>query len=175
MPSASRGHRRRRFCQQVTPSGPIVETPIEGPVDTNPNKYSKKKWIATGIAGGLLGAAVVTYILASNQASNLEADRDGRMGTTCMSPPCFEFDTYDIDVEKAGKRYNTLHTLTALTGVIAGTVAAYFWYKEHKLKKARRATNGGGSPAPAAPVHDEFSLVPTVGDGFAGAAAVGRF
>ncbi len=115
----------RKRQQQVTmPTGPVVEQPVEGPVDTNPNKYSKKKWIATGIAGGLLGAAVVTYILGSQQASNLVADRDGRMGNVCMSPPCFEFDNYDIDVEKAGKRYNTLHTLTALTGVIAGTVVA---------------------------------------------------
>ena len=170
---------RKRQQQATEPSGPIVETPVEGPVDTDPNKYSKKQWIATGIAGGLLGAAVVTYILGSQQASNSEADRDSRMGNTCMSPPCFEFDTYDSDVEKAGKRYNSLHTLTALTGIIAGSVAGYFWYKEHKLKKARRAGSGGGGgsapPAPAAPAHDEFSLVPTIGDGFAGAAAIGRF
>jgi len=171
---------KKRQQQVAQPTGPaIVETPVEGPVDTNPNKYSKKKWIATGIAGGLLGAAVVTYILGSQQASNIEADRDSRMGNTCMSPPCFEFDSYDTDVEKAGKRYNSLHTLTALTGVIAGSVAAYFWYKEHKLKKARRGSSGGGGgnapAAPAAPAHDEFSLVPTIGDGFAGAAAIGRF
>jgi tetratricopeptide (TPR) repeat protein len=166
---------KKRQQQISVPSGPIVETPTEGPVDTNPNKYSRKKWIATGIAGGLLAGAVVTYILGAQQASNIESDRDARMGNTCMSPPCFEFDNYDIDVEKAGKRYNSLHTLTALTGVIAGSVAGYFWWKEHKAKKARRAAGGGGSPAPAAPAHDEFSLVPAIGDGFAGAAAVGRF
>jgi tetratricopeptide (TPR) repeat protein len=171
---------RRRQEQVTQPTGPIaIQQPIEGPIDTNPNKYSKKKWIATGIAGGLLGAAVVTYILGSSQASNLEADRDSRMGNVCMSPPCFEFDSYDTDVEKAGQRYNSLHTLTALTGVIAGSVAGYFWYKEHKLKKARRASsNGGGGSAPAAPAapaHDEFSLVPAIGNGFAGAAAIGRF
>jgi tetratricopeptide (TPR) repeat protein len=168
----------RRRQQQSQPSGPIVEAPIEGPIDTNPNKYSTKKWVATGVAGGLLGIAVVTYILGSQQAGNIEGDRDSRMGNVCMSPPCFEFDSYDTDVEKAGQRYNSLHTLTAITGVIAGGVAAYFWYKEHKLKKARRtSSNGGGSApmAPAAPVHDEFSLVPTIGDGFAGAAAIGRF
>jgi tetratricopeptide (TPR) repeat protein len=173
---------RKPQGQTTQPTGPVaVETPLEGPVDTNPNKYYKKKWIATGIAGGLLGAAVVTYILGSQQASNIEADRDSRMGNTCMAPPCFEFDGYDTDVEKAGKRYNSLHTLTALTGVIAGSVAGYFWYKEHKLKKARRAAAGGGGgggpapAAPAAPAHDEFSLVPAFGPGFAGAAAIGRF
>jgi tetratricopeptide (TPR) repeat protein len=170
---------RRRQDQTTQPTGPVsVETPIEGPIDTNTNKYSTKKWVATGIAGGLLGAAVVTYILGSQQAGNLESDRDSRMGNVCMSPPCFEFDSYDTDVEKAGDRYNSLHTLTAVTGVIAGGVAAYFWYKEHKLKKARRASSNGSSPAPmapTAPAHDEFSLVPTLGNGFAGAAAIGRF
>lgn len=149
------------------------DTSVTGPVDTNPNQYSKKKWIATGIAGGLLAGAVLTYVLGSQQASNLLADRDSRMGNTCMQPPCFEFDMYDIDVEKAGKRYNTWHTLTAVTGVIAGGVAAYYWYKERQLRKRR----GGGSrpAAPRPPAHDEFAITPAIGNGFAGAAAVGRF
>ncbi len=139
------------------------------PVDSPKNKYSKPKWIATGVAGAFMGAAIVTYMLGSRQASNIVADRDSRKGEDCAGPPCFEFDMYDIDVEKAGERYNTLHTITAVTGVLATGVAAYYWWKERKLKKTRdrqaAKASGGG----------EFVLTPTFGDGFAGATAAARF
>jgi hypothetical protein len=113
----------------------------------------------------------VTYVLGKQQASNIEADRDERMGTTCTSPPCFAFDDYDIDVQNAGKRYNTLHTITAVTGVIAAGVAGWFWYRELTAKK-RGDTRTVGNKKTTSP---ELVVVPALGEGFAGAAAAARF
>lgn len=139
--------------QQTVPGG--------GFRDVGSSKFNKAKWISTGVAGGLIAGAVVTYVLGKQQASNLLADRDARMGGTCDAPPCYEFDAYDIEVQKTGDRYNSLHTLTAITGTIAVGVAGYFWYRELTAKKRGDQRT--------------VSITPAVGDGFAGAAASGRF
>jgi hypothetical protein len=93
------------------------------------------------------------------------------MGTPCTSPPCFEFDAYDIDVQAAGQRYNTLHTITAVTGVVAAGIAGYFWYRELTAKK-RGDTRTVGRKNSSAP---EWAVMPSLGEGFAGAAAAARF
>jgi hypothetical protein len=160
----------------------VVETPLPtGPTqqgtgfaDVGSSKFNKAKWISTGLAGALIAGAVVTFVLGKQQASNIEADRDARMGTICESPPCFEFDTYDIDVQNAGERYNTWHTVTAVTGVIAAGVAGYFWYKELTAKK-RGDTRTVGRKRPQSPAAPDLVVAPALGDGFAGAAAAVKF
>ncbi len=160
-------------------TGPVVEDPItQNPgtpgtsfTDVGSSKFNKAKWISTGLAGGLLAGAVISYILGSQQASNIEADRDSRMGTICESPPCFAFDTYDIDVQAAGQRYNSIHTVTMVTGVIAAGVAGYFWYRELTAKK-RGDTRTVGRNKSSSP---EWAVAPSIGEGFAGAAAAARF
>lgn len=147
------------------------QTPGKGFSDVGSSKFNKAKWISTGVAGGLFAGAIVSYILGKGQASNIEADRDNRGGTPCPGPPCFEFDTYDIDVQNAGKRYNTIHTVTMVTGVLVGGVAAYFWYKELTAKK-RGDTRTVGRKNDQSP---ELVVVPTLGEGFAGAAATVGF
>jgi hypothetical protein len=152
---------------------PIDDTPTvtgTGYADVGSAKFNRAKWVSTGVAGGLVAGAIVTYILGKQQASNIIADRDARMGNTCMQPPCFEFDQYDIDVEKAGKRYNSLHTLTAVTGVIAAGVAGYFWYRELTAKKRGDARTVNKTSGAA-----EWAVMPALGQGFAGAAAAARF
>jgi hypothetical protein len=148
----------------------IPTTPGTGYADVGSAKFNRAKWVSTGVAGGLIAGAVVTYILGKQQASNLVADRDARMGNTCQQPPCFEFDQYNIDVEKAGKRYNSLHSLTAVTGVIAAGVAGYFWYRELTAKKRGDARTVNKTSAAA-----EWAVMPALGQGFAGAAAAARF
>jgi len=153
---------------------PVVTGPQQqgtGFSDVGSSKFNKAKWVSTGVAGALIAGAVVTYILGSQQASNIEADRDARKGTVCETPPCFEFDTYDIDVQSAGQRYNTWHTVTMVTGVIAAGVAGYFWYKELTAKK-RGDTRTVGRKADPSP---ELVVVPALGEGFAGAAGTVRF
>jgi hypothetical protein len=93
------------------------------------------------------------------------------MGTMCPSPPCFAFDTYDIDVQAAGERYNTMHAVTMVTGVLAAGIAGYFWYRELTAKK-RGDTRTVGRNKSTSP---EWAVTPSLGEGFAGAAAAARF
>jgi hypothetical protein len=150
-------------------TAPIGGDPTAGPVDAPKNKYSRMKWITTGVAGGLLAAAIITWSLGNSQQSNLETDVTNRNGMGCTMAPCFAFDLYDIDVQNAGERYNTLHKISMVTGVLATGVAAFFWYKERKYLKARdrqASKPRGGS---------ELVVAPAFGEGFAGAAAAARF
>ncbi len=160
--------------KEVVVEDPVAQnpgTPGTGYRDVGSSKFNKAKWISTGVAGALIAGAVVTFVLGKQQASNIEADRDARAGTTCESPPCFEFDTYDIDVQAAGNRYNTMHTVTMVTGVIAAGIAGYFWYRELTAKK-RGDTRTVGRNKSTSP---EWAVTPAIGEGFAGAAAAARF
>ncbi len=154
-----------------------VEGPIEplktgnGFTDVGSSKFTTAKWVSTGAAGLFVGAAVVTFILGKQQGSNLIADRDARMGTECTTPPCFRFDSYDVDVQAAGKRYNTLHKVSTVFGVAAVGVAGYFWYRELTAKKRGelKVTNKNSNP------ETSWAITPSISDGFTGAAAATRF
>jgi tetratricopeptide (TPR) repeat protein len=135
--------------------------------DVGSSKFNKAKWISTGAAGALIGGAVASYFLAKKQASNLEAD-----STSCGAPPCRVFDKdYDIAVQEAGKRYNTIHKVTTVVGVAAAGVAAYFWYRELTAKKRGelKITNKNSSP------ETSWAITPSVSEGFTGAAAAASF
>jgi len=157
---------------------PVQETPVvTGPVvqgtgitDVGSSGFKKAKWISTGVAGVMIIGAVTTYFLGKQQASNIESDA-GRMTCDDGPPPC-QFDSYDLDVEKAGKRYNTWNTVTLVGGIAAAGVAGYFWYKELKAKKGGERS----APPPSARATDpDLVIVPSVGDGFAGVAAAASF
>jgi hypothetical protein len=79
--------------------------------------------------------------------------------------------------------------VSIVVGVAAAGVAGYYWYKTLTAKKrgdytsASKAKPEGATPSPAAPPPGEdeppprssWIITPSVGDGFAGAAAVGTF
>jgi tetratricopeptide (TPR) repeat protein len=151
--------------QTETPSEPLA--PGNGFRDVGSSKFNKAKWISTGAAGVLVGGAIVSYILAKKQADNLLAD-----STSCGTPPCRIFDAeYDLAVENAGKRYNTIHKVTTVFGVAAVGVAGYFWYRELTAKKRGelKVSNKNASP------ETTWAITPSFTDGFTGAAAAARF
>jgi tetratricopeptide (TPR) repeat protein len=151
--------------QDVGSSEPLA--PATGFKDVGSSKFQKAKWISTGTAGVLIGLSITTFIMGKKQASNLEAD-----STSCGMPPCREFDLdYDLAVQDAGKRYNTIHQVTTVFGVAAAGVAAYFWYRELTAKKRGelKVTNKNSSP------ETTWAITPSLSDGFTGAAAAARF
>ncbi|HTR55695.1 MAG TPA: hypothetical protein VMJ10_33695 [Kofleriaceae bacterium] len=142
----------------------------EGFLDVGSKKFKYAKWTATYGGGALLVAGVATYILAGHEASLIEGD------THCGSqpPPCRQFDSqFDKAWQDAGQRYQTISNVTLTLGIIGAGVAGYYWYRELKAKKPDEP-----KPAPAAKAADpdmSWLVVPAVGDGFAGAAAMARF
>ncbi len=151
--------------QEVGPSEPA--TPGNGFRDVGSSKFEKAKWISTGAAGVFVGASIVTYILAKKQASNLEAD-----STSCGTPPCRQVDgDYDLAVQDAGKRYNTLHQVSTVFGVAAAGVAAYFWYRQLTAKKHGELKVGNKNSSP----ETTWAVTPSLSEGFTGAAAAVSF
>jgi tetratricopeptide (TPR) repeat protein len=147
------------------PTEPVA--PATGFKDVGSTKFQRAKWISTGAAGVLIGGSIVSFILAKKQASNLEAD-----STSCGTPPCRVFDAdYDLAVQDAGKRYNTIHQVTTVFGVAAAGVAAYFWYRELTAKKRGelKVTNKNSSP------ETTWAITPSFTEGFSGASAATRF
>jgi hypothetical protein len=166
-------HKDTHQEQDIEPSGPVgtPETPSApgtGWGDVGSKKFEKGKWISTGVAGGMIAGAVVSYILAKKQADNLISDSQ-----SCGAPPCRMFDsTYDLKVQEAGQRYNTINTVTTVVGVGATLVAGYFWYKQLTAKKHGELKVGSKTSSP----ETTWAITPTVGnDGYTGAAAAVSF
>ncbi|HUS33339.1 MAG TPA: hypothetical protein VMZ53_32775 [Kofleriaceae bacterium] len=166
-------NKNKKQQEDIEPSGPIgtpetPTTPGTGWTSVGSSKFEKAKWISTGVAGGMVAGAVVTFILGKKQASNLETD-----STKCGQPPCQVFDAeYDVKVQEAGQRYNTLNTVTTVVGVGATLVAGYFWYKQVTAKKRGELKVGSKNSSP----ETTWAITPTIGDdGFTGAAAALQF
>jgi hypothetical protein len=128
------------------------ETPPEPPPP-----YAKATLISSGAAAAMIGTTIAMYVLAQRQSDALRAD-----STSCGTPPCTPFDkSYDHRLETLGERYNTAYQVTLALSVASAGVAGYFWYRRLSTKKA----------APT----ETLSITPVIGDGFTGAATVGRF
>lgn len=126
------------------------------PEPPDPGRFATIKWISTGVAGGLLGASIVSYIIAGIQHDKLVTD-----SKSCGVPPCRQFDQeHDQKLEDLGERYDTIYKVTLVAGVAVSGVAGYFWYRDVKAKREHRS---------------KVSVVPSVGSGFAGLTAVGSF
>ncbi len=148
--------------------------------DVGSGKFNGMKWGSTGLAAVGIGLGVVFYLQAGKQARALEDD-----SLMCGAPPCRTYDPYDNDLQSAGKRYETLTGVSIFIGVSAAAVAGYYWYKTLTAKKrgeytaTKRPDGAAPTPAPAGedepPPRSSWIITPSVGDGFAGAAAVGTF
>ena len=135
--------------------------------DVGSSKFKYVKWGSTGVAATMVGLSVLFYVQAGNYATALE-DEAGN----CAAGQCPLFDSYSQDLESAGKLRQTLSRVTLGVGVGAGIVAGYYWYKELRAKKRGELKVSGKSASPEAA---SWVVAPTVGDGFAGAAAAARF
>ena len=154
--------------QQEKTEGPTEPvTPGNGLKDVGSTKFEQAKWISTGAAGVFVGLSVFSYIMGKKQADNLLTD-----STSCGMPPCRMFDKdYDLAVQDAGKRYNTINTISTVFGVAAVGVAGYFWYRELTAKKRgeMKVSKKSGSP------ETTWAVTPNVSEGYMGAAAAARF
>ena len=152
------------------------ENPIGGPVggdqhDTGEGGVTPKwvLWGATGASALFIGVGITTYVMAGNQASNIQNDRTT---SQCSTPPCRPFDSFDQNFQDAGQRYQTISNVTLALGVIGAGVSGYLWYRESKHKKHDMVqSDGGGASSPGT----SWIVAPTVGDHFQGAAAAVRW
>lgn len=161
---------------------PQPEGPGTGFRDVGSSKFNVMKWSATGVAAAGIGLAIVGYLQAGKQARALEDD-----SLMCGAPPCRTYDPYDADLQAAGQRWETITGVGITLGVIGAGVAGYYWYKTFTAKKRGDFTtakakpeNAPATPAPAPgedepPPRSSWIITPAIGEGFAGAAAVGRF
>lgn len=146
---------------------PTPDLPGQGFTDVGSKKFTVAKWTATGIAAASVGLGVLFFIKAGQQATALEDD------AACGGmPPCHPYDSFDNDLQEAGKRYETLTTVSIVVGVGAAAVAGYYWYKELKAKK--RGELKVSAKAPAGP-EASWIITPSVGDNYAGAVGAVRF
>ncbi len=180
----NRNKKKKLVAQPTGPDGiEIQPQPVGGGNgfrDVGSSKFNGVKWGATGAAALGAGLSVVFYLQAAKQARALEDD-----SLMCGAPPCRTYDPYDADLQAAGQRYETLMTVSIVVGVGAAAVAGYYWYKALSAKKRGDYTTSQAKPAdgkPAAPAGEDeppprssWIITPSIGDGFAGAAAVGRF
>jgi tetratricopeptide (TPR) repeat protein len=138
--------------QPVAAAIPVAPPP---PGEGRPFPITTAKWISTGVAGALLGTAIVSFTIAGIQHDKLVTDSE-----SCGVPPCREFDVdHDQKLQALGERYDTVYKVTLIAGVVVAGVAGYFWYRD--LTKRRR--------------EDKVTVTPAIGDQFAGVAAMGRF
>ena len=96
------GHKHVEHVEQEPVSTePVVQG--HGITDVGSSSFKKAKWISTGVAGGVIVGAVVTYVLGHKQSSNIESDAKRMMCDDGMPAPC-AYDSYDKDVQSAGEK-----------------------------------------------------------------------
>lgn len=153
------------------PTPEIPSGPGTGFRDVGSTKFASVKWASTGIAGVAVLTAVSSYFLAKTQAQNL-VDDSKNCDVMGAMPPCRVFDAeYDAEVQKAGKRWQTIHQVTTVVGIGAAAVAGYFWYRELTAKKRGEDKVSSKNTSP----ETGWAITPSVGDGFTGAAAMATF
>ncbi len=170
-------NKKKKVVAVRDPDGIEVQPQPEGPgkgfSDVGSSKFKGMKWGSTAAAGVLVALSVVFYVQAGKQARALEEDFQ-----MCGMPPCRAFNTdtdkYDVELQSAGKRDQTISRVTLVFGIGAAAIAGYYWYKELSAKKhGELKVSGKGAKSPDA--SSSWILSPSIGDGFAGAAAAARF
>ncbi len=162
------GKKHSPKVKEVDPDQVVIQPAPGGTAgfnDVGSSKFKYTKWAATGVAAVGVGLGVVFYIQASKQATALADDSKMSMHV---------FDQYDKDLESAGKRDQSLSTVGFVIGGAAVVVAGYFWYKELTAKK-RGELKISGKKSPSPETSSSWVVAPSLGDGFAGAAAAARF
>ncbi|CAN5862385.1 hypothetical protein BH11MYX3_BH11MYX3_07810 [soil metagenome] len=169
-------NKKRKVVAQRNPDDieiqPTPDAGGNGFRDVGSSKFKGMKWGSTAAAGVFVALSVVFYVQAGKQARALEDD-----SLMCGMPPCRAFntdmDTYDLDLQKAGKRDQTISNVTLVLGIGTAAIAGYYWYKELTAKKrGERMVSGKAGASPEA---SSWIVSPSIGDGFAGAAAAARF
>ncbi len=150
---------------EVVAPAPVegIKYEADGSISQPENKpstaFTALKWGTTGAAIALVGTSLISYKLAGDQHDKLLEDSN-----ECGRPPCRAWDEdFGERVQTLGRRYDTIYKVTLGLGVATAGVATYLWIRDLTRKKS--ASSESSSTA--------RWIVPTVGDGFAGAAAGG--
>lgn len=145
----------KRIAEPVDGATPVNPTPAVEE-DTGPSRPLKTwKWVAGGVGTGLVALSVLFMLDGKNQQQKLEDYVKAHPGSEFMGEP--------QDIYNRGKRANKLAIGFGIGGVaLVATSAVFFWLD---AKHAREA----GPPRTAR------AIVPVVGPGLAGAAAVFSF
>jgi hypothetical protein len=130
----------------------------DGLFDPTSRAFSVTKWSATAVTGVGAALGITMYLLAKDHASALEKD-----ATACGTPPCQRFDDFDQDLERTGKRFQTISNVALVAGAAGAVVAGIFWVRELT------------APAPESRRVARVQLAPAVSSDFTGAAAAVRF
>ena len=133
------------------------------PHDDKPSGAIKiAKWVATGLAIGLVTTSMISYKLAGDQHDKLVSDAG-----ECGSPPCRPWDeSFGERVQTLGQRYDTIYKVTLGAGIVSAGVATFLWIKDLRHKSHSSAT----TESPTA-----WLIAPTIGEHFAGATAAAGF
>jgi hypothetical protein len=169
-----KGNKKKKI-QKPVDDDPTLDKAPAGPgrgfFDVGSSKFNAMRWGSTGLAVAGLGLSIVFDIQAGQQARALEDEAKAMScPVTGNTPPC-PFDSYDRDLQSAGKRDQMLSGVVLAVGIGGAAIASYYWYKQLTTKKHGDAKEGRPSASPEA----SWMLTPSVGDGFAGATAMGRF
>jgi hypothetical protein len=151
------------------PGGGTVDVPTgNGLFDVGSKKFTYAKWGTTGGAAVLFAGSLIFYIQAGQQADALVSDAKSTH-PGCAMLPC-TFDKYDRDLQSAGKLDQTLSQVTFGVGLVATAAAGYLWYRQLSHK------SHGEAAATSKPAEEtSWIVVPSISDGYAGAAAATRF
>jgi tetratricopeptide (TPR) repeat protein len=143
----------RRIAEGAAAATP--DDPEPPPADDAPRRPFKTwKWVTGSVGVGLVTLSVLFMLDGDKQERELE--------TLVGQVPPIEFEGEALDVYNRGKRANRLAVAFGIGGVALVATAGLFFYLD-----ARHAAEGAPPPSRA--------LVPVVGPGLAGAAAVFTF
>lgn len=126
----------------------VVRAPRgDGLFDPTSRAFATTKWTATAVTGMGAALGVTMLLLAKDHARALEKD-----ATACGTPPCQRFDDFDQDLERTGKRFQTISNVAFVAGAAGAVVAGIFWIRELT------------APSPEARRVAGVQLAPTLGD-----------
>jgi len=138
----------------------------DGLFDVGSRRFAVAKWSTTALAGVSLGVGVTLYVLARDHARALEDDATG-----CGNPPCRPFDGFDRDIERTGKREQTISNVALFGGIAIAAAAGYLWVRELTAshgEPASRTAALGRRPTLSAP---RWVVAPSIGSSATGRGA----
>lgn len=150
-------------------SDPLQTLPAQGRDESRAMTYAK--WATTGSAAAFLTSALIFYLKASSNSSELEgiahdsAFPPGRVCANQSSPPCTQFSDSHKWLEEDGGTFETWTNVTLVIGVASAAAAGVLWYLDIKQQPHLAHTAQRQSPV-------QLFGAPVVGSDIIGGAAV---
>lgn len=144
-----------------------------GWTDTTSGKFKYAKWGSTISAASFITLGISFYFLAAQRQASLEGEAFASTTTDqCPFPrPCRSYSDIQKALEDDGKMFNTLTNVSLAIGIVSAGVAGYFWWKELKAKKERKAKPRVRNRS----LLDRVVAIPVIGKDVVGGGAALRF